>query len=168
MTTSTVPRRHPIFALLTFLIVTFAIGFVGTFAVNSGLEFWYQTIRKPAWNPPTWLFGPVWTILYLLMGSAAWMVWATPSGEQPSGRRTSALVLYFSQLVLNGLWSWIFFYWRQIGAAAIEIGILWLAILGTTILFWRIRPKAGGLLIPYLAWVTFAAALNFAIFRLNR
>lgn len=168
MTNPTVERRHPIFALLTFLIITFAVGFVGTYAVNAGLSFWYVTINKPSWNPPTWVFAPVWTTLYVLMSIAAWMVWSAPQGEQPSGRRTASLVLYFSQLVLNGLWSWIFFYWHMIGAAAIEIGVMWLAILVTMILFWRIRPRAGQLMVPYLLWVTFAMALNIAIFRLNR
>lgn len=160
-------RRHPIFALLGFFILVYTVAYVGSLAVLPALEFWYITLKKPSWNPPTYVFGPVWTVLYGLMGWAAWTVWRTPSGEQPSGRRTAALVTFFAQLTLNCLWSWIFFGWRQIGPAFYEIGVLWLAIVATLILFWRIRPAAGAVLLPYLAWTTFASALNFAIWRLN-
>ena len=164
----TEPRRNPYVALLLFLTACYGVGFLGAQATNSALGFWYLVLNRPSWSPPNWLFAPVWTVLYGLMGWAAWRVWLVPHGEVPSGRRTAALVLFFAQLVLNGLWSWIFFAWHQIGMALIEIGALWLAILATTVLFWKSDRKAGWLMLPYLAWVAFAAALNFAILRLNR
>ncbi len=157
----------PMISLLLFLSVCYLVGFIGSQANVQGMPVWYQTIQKPSWNPPGWLFAPVWTILYGMMGYAAWLVWMTPAGELPSGRRTRALVLFFAQLVLNGLWSWIFFGWHEIRIAFFEIVNLWFAILATMIMFFRVRPLAGWLLVPYLLWVTFATALNFAIWQMN-
>jgi tryptophan-rich sensory protein len=122
---------------------------------------WYPTIAKPAWTPPSWLFGPVWTILYAMMGVAAWLVWRRVGWS-------GALVWFAIQLALNATWSPVFFGLHRLGLALVNIGLLWLAILGTTIAFWRVAPVAGGLFVPYLAWVSFATALNFAIWQLNR
>ena len=124
---------------------------------------WYSELAKPTWTPPGSWFGPVWTVLYLTMGVAAWLVWRR-SGWQ--GARF-ALALFLFQLVLNGLWSWLFFGLRSPLAGLVDIVVLWLAI-GVTILAFR-RHSAGAslLLVPYLAWVTFATALNFALWRLN-
>lgn len=164
----TEPRRpHPTIALLLFLTATFTVSFIGTQATLRGLDFWYVTLNKPAWNPPPAVFAPVWTVLYFMMAVAAWQVWRVPEGELPSGRRSAALALYFGQLILNGLWSWLFFGFQRINLALYEIGILLLMVIATTILFWRAKPLAGWLMVPYVLWVTFATALNFALWRLN-
>jgi tryptophan-rich sensory protein len=160
-------RPNPVIVLLVILTVCYGVGFVAAIATNASLPFWYITLSKPAWAPPGWVFAPVWTVLYGLMGWAAWLVWSVPNGEQPSGRRTRALIMFFVQLFLNGLWSWIFFGWHLLNVAMLEIGILWLAILATLMLFYRVRPLAGALFVPYLLWVTYAAALNLAIMRMN-
>jgi translocator protein len=124
---------------------------------------WYAQLAKPAWTPPDWVFGPVWTLLYTMMAVAAWLVWR----QRGFAGTERAMTLYGAQLVLNAAWSWIFFGRQQIGVAAIEIVALWVVIAATIVAFWRIRPLAGALLVPYLVWVSFAAALNFAIWRLN-
>ncbi len=125
---------------------------------------WYAELVKPAWSPPPWLFGPVWTLLYLLMATAAWLVWR----EGGWGRQRAALQLYGIQLVLNAAWTPVFFGLRQTGAALVLIVVLWLAIAATARAFGRVRPAAGWLLGPYLAWVGFAAVLNASIWWLNR
>ncbi len=124
---------------------------------------WYQALAKPAWTPPSWVFAPVWTILYTTMGLAAWLVWRQGS-IAAAGLPLSVFVL---QLILNGLWTWIFFGQRNIGLAFAEIVILWILILITLILFWKRQALAGIMLLPYLVWVGFAALLNYAIWRLN-
>jgi tryptophan-rich sensory protein len=137
-----------------------AAGWVGSqFAPGE----WYASLSKPSWNPPGAVFAPVWTFLYILMGIAAWLVWK----EQGFGGARVALIAFLAQLVLNGLWSWLFFGINNPLAAFIEILVLWLLILITLVLFWRIKPLAGMLLLPYLAWVGFASVLNFTLWRLN-
>jgi translocator protein len=123
---------------------------------------WYAQLEKPAWNPPSWVFGPVWTVLYILMGVAAWLVW-----DRHRGAAKVALTLFVVQLVFNAAWSWLFFGLQSPGLAFGGIVVLWLLLLATTAAFWRERTVAGVLLLPYVAWVTFAMALNFAIWRLN-
>lgn len=145
--------------LLGFIAITFA---VAAFGGQFGPGAWYAGLRKPSWNPPNWIFAPVWTLLYLLMATAAWLVWRSEAKE----RRVS-LALYFVQLALNGLWSWIFFGLQNPGAAFVDIVALWLAIVLTIAAFRPVRPLAAGLLLPYLAWVTFASALNLALWRMN-
>lgn len=125
---------------------------------------WYGQLRKPAWNPPGWIFGPVWTALYTMMAVAAWLVWR--QGGFPSQRK--ALGLFLLQLLLNAAWSPLFFGLHNPALAFAEIVLLWFAILGTLITFWKIHRCAGALLLPYLAWVTFAAVLNFTLWQLNR
>jgi translocator protein len=124
---------------------------------------WYAGLEKPAWTPPSWLFGPVWTLLYVAMAIAAWLVWR----ERGFSGAPVALGLFLLQLSLNAAWSWLFFGLQRPDLAFAEIVVLWGAILATLTAFGRIRAAAGWLLAPYLAWVTFAAALNFAIWRLN-
>lgn len=124
---------------------------------------WYAGLRKPSWNPPNWIFGPVWTALYILMAVAAWLVWRRAGW---SGART-ALVLFLAQLFLNALWSPLFFGLKNPLLALVDLVLLWLALLLTLVAFWKIRKLAGALLLPYVAWVTFAGALNFALWRLN-
>lgn len=125
---------------------------------------WYAQLQKPSLTPPGYLFGPVWSILYLCMGIAAWLVWRRAAF---SGARV-ALTLFVVQLVLNGMWSWIFFGMQRTGMAFAEILILWGMILATTLAFWRVSTTAGMLFLPYLAWVSFAAFLNYSIWQLNK
>jgi tryptophan-rich sensory protein len=125
---------------------------------------WYFDLAKPSWTPPGWIFGPVWTLLYAMMGVAAWLVWK----QTGFSRARAALSLFAIQLVLNGVWSWFFFGLHRPGLAFIDILALWVMILATTLAFWQHRPLAGALLIPYLAWVSFASALNFSIWWINR
>jgi len=148
--------------LVAWLAVTFVAAAVGAVASLDAPAFYAQLV-KPAWAPPAGVFGPVWSVLYLLMGLAAWLVWR----QRPAERVDGALGLYLVQLVLNALWSWLFFGWRQGGLAFGEVLLLWLLIAVTTGAFWRIQRLAGVLLMPYLAWVSFAAALTWATWQRN-
>jgi len=124
---------------------------------------WYAGTNKPAWTPPGVVFGPVWSALYLMMGVAAWLVWRKAGFSGAPG----AIVLFGLQLIANAAWSWIFFGLRRFDLAFFEMVILWALILAALIAFWRHDTRAGLLLLPYLAWVSYASALNFAIWRLN-
>ena len=148
--------------LIAWLVLCFAAASVGAVASIQAKSF-YSQLAQPAWAPPGSLFGPVWTVLYAMMAIAAWLVWR--SGGFRAHR--IAFSVFFAQLVLNGLWSWLFFAW-QLGAVAFaDIVLLWLLIVATIVSFWRVRPVAGALLIPYLLWVSFAAGLNYALWQLN-
>jgi tryptophan-rich sensory protein len=125
---------------------------------------WYARLQKPAWNPPNWIFGPVWTVLYILMALAAWLVGRKGGG---AGKQL-ALALFLLQLLLNALWSPLFFGLHNPGLAFANIVLLWLALSATLVTFWKVRVVAGALLAPYLAWVTFASVLNFTVWQLNR
>lgn len=124
---------------------------------------WYASLDKPSWNPPNSIFGPVWTVLYILMAVAVWLVWIQT--DHPD--RMRAITFFIVQLILNGLWSYLFFGLHRPGVAFLEIIILWGAILVSMVLFWRIRLLSGMLLVPYLLWVSFASVLNFTLWRLN-
>jgi tryptophan-rich sensory protein len=124
---------------------------------------WYAGIVKPTWTPPGWIFGPVWTLLYILMAVAAWLVWREGKGRAS----LPALGFYVAQLFANALWSWIFFGLHRIGPALLDLFILWVLIAISCLLFWRIRRTAAILMLPYLVWVSFAGILNFALWRLN-
>jgi len=150
--------------LLGFIGVTLIAGALGNTATSESVATWYQELTKPSWNPPAWLFGPVWTALYLMMAVAAWRVWR--HYEHPDRRR--ALTWFFGQLVLNTLWSFIFFAWQQPGWAFVEILVLWAALIVTGLKFWSIDHPAGFLWLPYVLWVSFATALNGTIWWLNR
>jgi tryptophan-rich sensory protein len=126
-------------------------------------DAWYAQLRKPAWNPPTWVFGPVWTALYAMMGVSAWRVWRR-AGFAGAG---DALGIFLLQLALNALWTPVFFGWHRPGWAFAVIVAMWIAILATLISFRRHDRLAAALLVPYLAWVSFASALNFALWRAN-
>jgi tryptophan-rich sensory protein len=149
-------------ALAGFVALTLAAGAAGGLATASSVDTWYPTLAKPAFNPPNWVFAPVWTTLYVLMAIAAWRVWR-------SGATAARLALgaWALQLALNLSWSLLFFGLQRIGAALAEILVLLAAIALTARLFWRIDRAAGALLAPYLAWVAFAALLNAALWRLN-
>lgn len=140
-------------------------GIVGSVFTIAAIPSWYATIAKPLLNPPAWVFGPVWTILYLLMGIAAWLVWKKHKEEAQGTNR--ALGIFGVQLLLNTLWSVLFFGLQSPALAFIDIVLLWLAIVWTMIAFSRISPLATYLLAPYLAWVTFASYLNYVIWILN-
>ncbi|RYG47698.1 tryptophan-rich sensory protein [bacterium] len=156
------PPTSPVIKFLLMATGVYAVAFIGAQATFTAPDY-YTSLLRPKWAPPAWLFGPVWTILYGMMAVAAYLVWTVPRED-----RRGALVLFWVQLALNGLWSWLFFAWRQTFYAGIEIAVLWLAIVATGFLFFRVRPLTGWLLVPYLLWVTFATALNWSIYALNR
>lgn len=151
-------------ALVVAVLVPLAVGGVGGAVTAPAIPTWYRALRKPAWNPPAWLFGPVWTVLYVLMGIAAWLVWrrgwTTPGVP-------AALLLFTVQLGLNLAWSIVFFGRRQLGWAVIEICCLWVALAVTLVQFAGLSLAAAVVLVPYLVWVSFATALTLAIWRLN-
>jgi len=140
------------------------VGVSGSLVTATSVREWYPHIQKPWWTPASAVFGPVWTVLYLLMGVSAWLIWRNAAG---STRRT-ALLIFVTQLVLNGTWSFLFFGLRSPGWAALKIVLLWSSIVATMIAFARINRLAAGILLPYLFWVSYAAALNVAIWNLNR
>ncbi|HZM35286.1 MAG TPA: TspO/MBR family protein [Burkholderiales bacterium] len=146
-------------ALAGWLAACFAAAAIGAMATRQAPEF-YAALARPDWAPPAWVFAPVWTVLYALMGIAAWRVWRRVRFGAP-------LMLFSVQLGLNALWSWLFFAWRMGAAAFFEILLLWILIAATTAAFWRVDRPAGALLIPYLAWVGFAAALTWTLWRGN-
>lgn len=148
--------------LAGWLALAFATAAIGVAASVSAKPFYAELVR-PAWAPPGWLFGPVWTALYALMGVSAWLVWR----ERGFAGARAALALFIVQLAVNALWSWLFFAWRLGGPAFAEVLLLWGLIVATAIAFRRIKPLAAVLLLPYLAWVTFALALTYAVWRLN-
>jgi translocator protein len=163
MTTTQDPAPSSIrqtIALIGWLALCFA---AASTAVFVSIDGWYFTLTKPSWNPPAWVFGPVWSLLYTLMAVSAWIVWRK-GGWQAQGK---ILGLFLLQWFLNAAWTPLFFGLHHLGLAFAEIFLLWLAIAATLISFWRVSKAAGVLLIPYLAWVTVAAALNFTIWRLN-
>jgi benzodiazapine receptor len=147
--------------LLAMEIACFAVAAGGALVTAPAVTGWYQGITKPSFNPPAWIFGPVWTLLYALMGWAAFLAW------RRSGLRSRPLAFFGVQLLLNGVWSPVFFGLGRPGAALVIIAALWAAIVLTLFAFWRVERLAGALFVPYLAWVSFAAVLNAAIWRLN-
>jgi translocator protein len=154
-------------ALLGWLALAAAAAAVGGIASREAGVF-YGELAKPAWAPPSWLFGPVWSALYVLMGVAAWLVWrASPATSGARASRRRGLALFVGQLALNALWTWLFFAWRQGAVAFGEIALLWLVVGITTWQFGRVRSLAAWLLVPYLGWVSFAAALTWAVWQRN-
>ena len=152
--------RKQAFGLGGFLLATFVAGWIGSIASRSAPDF-YRLLESPEWAPPSAVFGPVWTTLYLLMAVAAWLVWRT-------GRNTrSALGLYFVQLAANSLWSWLFFAWHRGALAFAEVVILLVLIAATAIAFSRHSRLAAVLLVPYLLWVSFASALTWSLWQRN-
>ena len=151
-----------IFKLIISLIIPFIASLIGSLFTSSAIPSWYQTLVKPLFNPPSWLFGPVWTILYLLMGIALYFIWINKSKL-----KKIAITFFGIQLGLNALWSVIFFGLKQPLWAFIEIIFLWVSILFTIIYFYKIDKKAAYMLIPYILWVSFAAVLNISIALLN-
>jgi translocator protein len=153
-------KRNYVLSLLVFFVLCFAVAGLGSLATTPNIPTWYATLNKPSWNPPNWLFGPVWTLLYAMMAVAGWLVWKRVGWG-------TAIICFAVQLALNLAWSFIFFGAHQTGLAFLEIILLWLAIAATIISFFPVSKTAAALLIPYLLWVSFAATLNITIWRLN-
>jgi benzodiazapine receptor len=149
--------------LLLSIAIAQSAGILGSVFTSPKVGTWYVELVKPAFNPPSWVFGPVWITLFNLMGIAAWLIWE----KRKKKRAKKGLKLYAAQLLLNVLWSLLFFGMESPGLALAEIFILLLFIILTTISFWKIDKKAGALLIPYILWVAFAAFLNYNIWQLN-
>jgi benzodiazapine receptor len=148
--------------LAAWLLLSVAVAALGAVASIEAASF-YQQLVRPRWAPPGWLFGPMWTALYLCMGISAWLVWRKRGFD---GAR-SALVLYLVQLAANALWSWLFFAWRLGALAFVDVIVLWVLIASTLVAFWRVQRIAAVLLIPYLLWVTLASALTYSVWRSN-
>lgn len=157
-----VSASRQVLGLLGWLVLTFAAAGIGGVASSEAGAF-YGQLARPSWAPPGWLFAPVWTVLYVLMGTAAWLVWRS-HGFKEAG---TALALFVIQLAANALWTWVFFVWHEGALAFVEIVVLWCLIAATIASFRRFSNVAAALLLPYFAWVTFATALAFATWRLN-
>lgn len=153
---------HEAKGLAGWLLLTFAAAALGALATTEARAF-YAELAKPAWAPPGRVFAPVWSSLYLLMGVAVWLVWRV-RGFAAAPR---TLALFIAQLAANALWSWLFFHWRQGAAAFAEAIALWLLIAATAAAFWKVRKLAGVLMLPYLAWVSFATALAWSTWQRN-
>jgi len=155
-------KSKQLMGLMGWLALSFVASGIGAMASIRAATFYAQLIQ-PSWAPPSSVFGPVWTLLYALMGVAAWLVWR--EGGLRANR--SAHILFLMQLAVNALWSWLFFAWHRGALAFADIVLLCVLIMATLVSFWRVRPLAGALLIPYLMWVVFAAVLNFSVWHLN-
>lgn len=155
-------KREDMLGLAGWLLLAFAAEAIGAIASIDARAF-YGSLQQPSWAPPPWLFGPVWTVLYALMGIASWLVWR----ERGSPARRMALRLYLAQLAVNTLWSWLFFAWHLGAIAFLDILLLLALVIATILLFLRVRRLAGALLLPYLCWAAFATVLCGSIWRLN-
>ena len=150
--------------LVVSILICEGAGWLGSFFTGSSIPNWYATLARPAFNPPNWIFAPVWTVLFLLMGVSLFLVWQKAVSGAPV---KAAMIIFFIQLALNILWSVLFFGLHNPLLAFVEIIFLWLAILASIIYFYKISLSAAWLLLPYILWVSFAAVLNFFIWRLN-
>lgn len=158
----TYSKQRQSVGLIAWLAICFAASAIGAVAsVRAGT--FYESLMRPAWAPPAAVFGPVWTVLYASMAIAAWLTWR----EGGFRHARVALALFFAQLAVNAVWSWLFFAWRLGALAFVDILVLWALIVATMIAFWRIRPLASVLLVPYLLWVSFAGALSYTVWHMN-
>ncbi len=160
-------KREKKFQFVPFIIcllIPLIIGAIGGLLTMESVKTWYTTLSKPAFNPPNWIFGPVWTTLYILMGIASYLVWKK---RKVVIGYAWAVGIYFLQLLLNLMWSFLFFYQHKIGSALVEIGILLIAIIVNAFVFYRISKVAAWLYLPYFLWVSFASYLTYSIFILN-
>lgn len=166
--------------LVEFLGLCYAVAILGAITTMAAVRSWYPHLVKPSFNPPNWVFAPVWTVLYTLMAVAAWLVWKATrrttrsrtlslinADDRRIAARKDALAVFAIQLTLNLLWTQAFFHLHRLLVSSVVILALWIAIAFTIVLFWRIRTLAGAIMLPYLAWVTFATALNLKLLRLN-
>lgn len=157
-------EKKSIVRLVVSVALPLAVGGVASFFTASSVSTWFKSLNKPFFNPPAWLFGPVWTTLYIMMGIAFFIIWDSKAKDIIKQR---AMKIYFIQLFFNFTWSFVFFYAQQPGWAVVNIVLLWLLIALTIFWFSRISKAAAWLLVPYILWVTFATALNYAIWQLN-
>lgn len=162
-------RTRDYAGLAVFIAINVAVSALGGWATAASVGTWYQALAKPPFNPPDWIFAPVWSALYLMIAIAGWRAWRRGAGEAGATRRETrlALTVYAVQLALNLSWSFVFFGARLIGPALAVIAALLAAIVANAFLFWRIDRAAGALLVPYAAWVSFATLLTAALWRLN-
>jgi len=149
--------------LISSIALPLVLGAIAGMFTSQSVPDWYSTLNRPSFNPPNWIFGPVWTILYILMGISFFVIWK----QKPSKARNLAISVFFLQLLLNFAWSFIFFYFNMIGFALVEIILLWFSIIWMLVLFYTIKPLAAFINIPYLLWVSFAAVLNAGYYFLN-
>lgn len=156
-------KRNDTIKLVTSVSLTVVLGAVGGLVTSPEIPTWYAGLTKPSFNPPNWLFGPVWTTLYILMGISCYLVWKQPA----SVARNKALYVFVVQFALNFCWSFIFFGMHETGWALAEMMVLWVTILITIFSFAKFSKTAAWLLVPYISWVSFAILLNGAIWRLN-
>ena len=150
--------------LILSIAIPLAVGFTSSFFTITGVGSWYQTIQLPSWNPPDWIFGPVWTTLYMMMGIAFYLIW---KANTTRNQKNYAILMFVLQLIFNFFWSFIFFNQHEPGWAFTEIVALWILILVTIFTFAKINNIAAWLLVPYISWVSFAAILNYTIWKLN-
>lgn len=153
-----------LYKLVISLVVTVGLGSLGGIFTISEIPNWYAGLQKPSFNPPNWIFGPVWSLLYILMGISFYLVWK----QNPSSERNIGLILFAVQFLLNFFWSIIFFKQHQLGWALVEIITMWISIFFTILQFGKISSTASWLMVPYISWVSFATLLNAAIWNLNR
>jgi benzodiazapine receptor len=157
-------KANLIIKLIASLLLPISVGGIAGIFTSEAIPGWYATLHQPSFNPPNWVFGPVWTTLYIIMGISLFLIWKLPASKQ----RNQAILIFMIQLFLNFCWSFFFFYFKMIGLALIDILVLWIMILFMLVRFYIIKPVAAYINIPYLLWVTFATALNLAYFFLNR
>jgi tryptophan-rich sensory protein len=162
MTASLQSKRTRVLGGIGWFAVSFTAAALGALASVHAQSF-YEALTRPTWAPPAAVFGPVWSLLYTMMATAAFLVWRSGGFRA----HPQALTVFLVQLVLNALWSWLFFFWHRGAYAQVDIVLLWLLIVAAVVSFWRVRPVAGVLLMPYLAWVSFASALNYSVWTLN-
>lgn len=156
-------KRSDIIKLVISILVPLAPGAIAGRFTAQAVPEWYASLNRPSFNPPNWIFGPVWTVLYVLLGISLYLIWK----QIPSKQRNNALLIFSLQMFLNFIWSFVFFYFNQIGLALIVIIGLWISIVFMLISFYKLKPSAAYLNLPYLLWVTFASVLNAGYFILN-
>ncbi len=152
-----------IIILILFILICQSVGIIGATFTMSSLDNWYRTIQKPSWNPPDWIFGPVWTTLYAIMGFSMWTIWKNRATQKISW----CIIIFIIQLLLNGIWTPLFFGLKNPALALIDIMFLFSAIIATIIIFYKVNRLASLILIPYLLWVGFATILNYHLWKLN-
>lgn len=157
-------NKSQIFKLIASIILPLALGAIAGMFTSQSVPEWYATLNRPSFNPPNWIFGPVWTTLYMLMGISLFLIWK----QDASKERNLAILVFLLQLLLNFGWSFIFFYFNMIGFALVEIILLWISIVTMLVLFYKIKPMTAYINLPYLLWATFATVLNASYYFLNK
>lgn len=156
-------NKTQIIKLVVSVALTLAVGAIAGLFTSKAIPGWYASLNQPSFNPPNWIFGPVWTLLYILLGISFFFIWK----QEASKQRSMAIFAFFVQLLLNFVWSFLFFYFNIIGLALVEIILLWISIAYMLFMFYKVKPLATYINIPYMLWVTYASILNAAYFSLN-